>query len=378
MSANINRFQSKKILMVVANPSVSTTLGWPVGFWASELTHAWSEFHEAGHEVVVASPRGGRVELDALSDPRDASGYSADDVLSMGFLNTPRLAALFEDTSGISGPRAADFDALYVAGGQSPMFTFRSDAGLLALIREFYEGGKATALVCHGTCAPLEVKLADGTPLIRGRQMTGFANSEEDYADKVVGKKVMPFRIEDEARLPGANFVTAPARVPRPPPVAQAVAGAEVVFLTVPADVAVQAAGAAGNLSGKILVDCTNPVKFDAGGPVLAPPAEGSVPSALMAAYPGLRVVKAFNGFGAEFHLDPNVAGKPADMFMAGDDPDAKKVVGTLADRAGYKAIDAGPAPNAAHLEAMAVIWIHLAVKGSMGRHFTFQMTQRG
>ena len=160
-------------------------------------------------------------------------------------------------------------------------------------------------------------------------------------------------------------------------PVAQAVAGADVVFLTVPADVAVQAAGTAGNLSGKILVDCTNPVKFDAGGPVLAPPAGGSVAASLQAAYPGARMVKAFNGLGAEFHLDPNVAGKPADMFMAGDDPEAKKVVGALADRVGFRAIDARPVRNAAHLEAMAVVWIHLAVKGSMGRHFTFQLTPR-
>ena len=212
MTANINSFgKPRRILMVVANPAVSTTLGWPVGFWASELTHAWYEFTEAGYETVIASPQGGRVELDSLSDPRDASGYSAHDVLSMGFLSTPRLAALLEATPAIVQFRAAEFDALYVAGGQSPMFTFRDDAALRGLIRDFHEAGKVVAVVCHGTAALLDVTLSDGSPLIRGRHITGFANSEEDFADQVVGQKVMPFRIEDEAKKLGANFVAAPA-----------------------------------------------------------------------------------------------------------------------------------------------------------------------
>ena len=204
----------KRVLVVVANPSVSTTLNIPVGFWASELTHAWYEFREAGYEIEIASPSGGEVELDAMSDPRDASGYSADDVISMGFLNTPKLAALLEDTCKLADCDPKDYDAIYVAGGQSPMFTFREDEVLQARIREFFEAGKATAVVCHGTAALLETRLSDGEPLIKGRQMTGFANSEEDFADEVVGTKVMPFRIEDEARKRGANFVAGPAFKP--------------------------------------------------------------------------------------------------------------------------------------------------------------------
>jgi len=212
MSVNPNRFGApRRILVVVANPSKSTTLGWPVGFWASELTHAWYEFREAGYECTIASPAGGKVELDALSDPRDASGYSAEDVLSMGFLNTPGLVKLLEATPALSTLRQADFDALYIAGGQSPMFTFRENAALQKTIRAFWDAGKIVAAVCHGTAALLEVKLADGSPLIAGRHMTGFANSEEDFADQVVGQKVMPYRIEDAARERGANFAAAPA-----------------------------------------------------------------------------------------------------------------------------------------------------------------------
>src|SRR5262249_16720295 len=75
-------------LMVVANPTTSTTTGWPIGFWAAELTHPYYEFSQVRYDVTIASPDGGKVELDALSDPRDESKWSADDLISMGFLNT--------------------------------------------------------------------------------------------------------------------------------------------------------------------------------------------------------------------------------------------------------------------------------------------------
>ncbi|MBL8114402.1 MAG: type 1 glutamine amidotransferase domain-containing protein [Acidobacteria bacterium] len=204
----------KKILLVVANPAVSTTLGWPVGFWAAEMVHPWHAFTEVGYEVTLASPKGGKVDLDALSDPRDASGYSAHDILSMGFLSTPRLAALLDTTVPIASVTAADFDAIVVAGGQSPMFTFRGDAALARLFLDFHGLGKPAAALCHGTCLLLDLKRDDGTALIAGKTMTGFANVEEDYADHVVGQKVMPFRIEDEARALGANFVRAGAFAP--------------------------------------------------------------------------------------------------------------------------------------------------------------------
>ena len=206
--------KSKHILILVANPAVSTTLGWPVGFWAAELIHPYDDLTRAGHRVTIASPKGGRVELDAYSDPRDASGYSKDDTLSLSYLNQPEFVKLLDDTPSVSVLNPAAFDALIVAGGQSPMFTFRNHLALQKLFLAFLDTGKPSAALCHGTCLLLDLKLADGSPLIRGRKITGFANSEEDFADKVVGQKVMPFRIEDEARRLGADFVTAPAFQP--------------------------------------------------------------------------------------------------------------------------------------------------------------------
>lgn len=166
MSANINttRSRPKEILAVIANPSVSTTIGGPVGFWASELTHAYYEFVESGYEVTIASPNGGKCELDEFSDPRHGSGYSAHDLISMGFIHTPKLWALVENTKSLEEAKNKDFDAIYVAGGQSPIFTFEKEPRLHQLIAAFYEAEKPTAVVCHGTAALLDVKLSDGHP----------------------------------------------------------------------------------------------------------------------------------------------------------------------------------------------------------------------
>lgn len=206
--------KKRKILMVVASPSVSSTTGWPVGFWASELIHPYDAFVRRGYEVTIASPEGGNVELDAYSDPRDASGYSKDDLLSMEYLKRAEFYALLEKTARVSDLHEKDFDAIVVCGGQSPMFTFKGATGLQALFVDFFTSGKISAALCHGTSLLLYLKNSDGTPFAKGRKMTGFANSEEDYADKAVGQKLMPFRIEDEAKKHGAVFTTAPAFQP--------------------------------------------------------------------------------------------------------------------------------------------------------------------
>ncbi|MGH2824814.1 MAG: hypothetical protein ACRDLY_17700, partial [Thermoleophilaceae bacterium] len=100
--------------MVVANPATSTTTGWPVGFWASELFQPLYEFTEAGDDVTVASPDGGPVEVDGLSDPRDPSGYSAEDVLSLGYLSSGKHTALLKDTPRLSELDLDDYNAIVV------------------------------------------------------------------------------------------------------------------------------------------------------------------------------------------------------------------------------------------------------------------------
>jgi len=207
----------KRIALVIANPAVSTTTGWPVGFWWAELTHPYYVFTEHGYDVELFSPNGGACEADAMSDPSDASGYSASDLISQGFIHTPALRALVNNTRKVADLDVAAFDAIVVAGGQAPMFTFEQATALQQKFVAFYEAGKVTAALCHGTAILAFARLSNGEYLAKGKTVTGFANVEEDFADNAVwtygmlprDTHVMPWRIEDRLKALGANFVQA-------------------------------------------------------------------------------------------------------------------------------------------------------------------------
>jgi len=211
----VNPRAKKRIAIVIANPAVSTTTGWPVGFWWSELTHPYHAFVEAGYEVEVFSPDGGACAADAMSDPGDASGYSRTDLISQGFIHTPELKALVDDTKKVADLDVAAFDAIVVAGGQAPMFTFEGATALHAKFAAFFEAGKVAAALCHGCAILAYAKDRNGQHIAKGRTVTGFANVEEDFADDAVwgmgllprDKHVMPWRIEDKLKAIGANYV---------------------------------------------------------------------------------------------------------------------------------------------------------------------------
>lgn len=213
----VNPKSKKRVAIVIANPAVSATTGWPVGFWWAELTHPYYVFTEKGYEVEIFSPKGGKCEADGMSDPRDPSGYSASDLISMGFISTPSLAKLVTETRKVSEIDVKKFDAIVVAGGQAPMFTFEGATDLHKKFVEFYEAGKVAAALCHGVAILRYARLSNGELLAKGKTVTGFANVEEDFADNAVwsmnllsrDKHVMPWRIEDELKRLGVNYVQA-------------------------------------------------------------------------------------------------------------------------------------------------------------------------
>jgi putative intracellular protease/amidase len=198
----------RRVLLVASNPSVSAQTGWPIGFWWSELSHPYWELSQHGYKIDVASPDGGALEADSWSDPRDKSGYSADDLISLGFINSPEHAKLVEDSRPLADVEVGDYDAALFVGGQAPMYTFFNDERVHALVSSFYEAGKVTAVICHSTCMLLKTRLSDGRLLVEGKTWTGFANSEEQYADEFVNQRIQPFWIEDEAKkLDNTNFI---------------------------------------------------------------------------------------------------------------------------------------------------------------------------
>src|SRR5215207_7268927 len=186
----VNRKRSKRVAIVIANRAVSTTSGWPVGFWWSELTHPYFEFIDRGYEVEIFSPK-------------------------VGFKSLPHLAALVDNTKPVTALAIDAFDAIVVAGGQSPMFTFDKELELHRRFVEFYTTGKIAAVLCHGVAILRYASLPNGDYLAKGKTVTGFANVEEDYADNVVwqmgllprDKHVMPWRVEDELKKIGANYI---------------------------------------------------------------------------------------------------------------------------------------------------------------------------
>jgi putative intracellular protease/amidase len=199
-----------KILMVASSPSTSKQTGWPIGFWAAELTHPLRVFQEAGYEVELASTEGGKLMMDGYSNPTDASGYSAHDVISLGYMQQQWFNDMLANTRKLTDVHPADYVAIFLVGGQGPMYTFRGNHDLEKLFANFFESGKPTAAVCHSTALLLEAKKANGELLVNGKTWTGFADTEEEFADQAVGMKIQPYRIETEAKkIAGTTFKVA-------------------------------------------------------------------------------------------------------------------------------------------------------------------------
>lgn len=450
----------QRVVIIVANPGTASTTGWPVGFWASELFHPWQAFNEEGIEVTVASPDGGEVTLDALSDPDDPSGYSKDDQISRDFLSREDVSEQLKNTTAAASINHEAFDAIVVAGGQSPMFTFESATALHTLFQSFLNAGKPSATLCHGSCLLLYLKDESGEPAIEGRHITGFSNAEEDVVDNMVGQQVMPFRIESEARRLGARFEQAPvfssfairdgnlisgqqqnsgarvaelvlgalqeraslskklafigsgkvggalaarfadvgyhvtiaARNPesettkaalsrhsalKVADVGSAVAAADIIFLAVPFAAAENALKQRDAFSGKIVVDCTNPVGAGLTHGLESVRGGSEVIAELV---PEAHVVKAFTVYGYENFEDTDYSAysplRPV-MPVCGEDATSKALVCGLANSLGFEAVDVGNLSSALHLEHMTLLWIKMARAQGKGAGFTWGMLRR-
>jgi putative intracellular protease/amidase/thioesterase domain-containing protein len=207
--AQHNAGNKGKILMIASNPSVSKQTGWPIGVWYAELTHPYWVFSEAGYTTDIASLEGGEIKFDAFSDPEDPSKYAAFDYISLGFKKDESKMAMTKNTLKLSTVNPDDYKAIFVCGGQGPMYTMYNNAEIQKFFANFYLTGKPAAAICHGTCILLQTKLPNGKLLVDGKKWTGFASSEEQYADNYVGMKIQPFRIEDEARkMPGSKYIS--------------------------------------------------------------------------------------------------------------------------------------------------------------------------
>ena len=189
---------AKRILNVVTNVAHYDDPDHPTGLWLSELTHAWQVFDDHGFEQTLVSPAGGKVPLEprALKFPnydKTAKAWHAD----------PANMALLQNTLRPDEVDSTDYDAIYFTGGHAVMYDFPDSEGLQRITREIYERGDVVASVCHGYCGLLNTKLSDGSYLIAGKKMTGFAWLEEVLARV---DKLVPYNAEERAKQRGALY----------------------------------------------------------------------------------------------------------------------------------------------------------------------------
>lgn len=189
---------TKRILNVVTNVAHYEDPDHPTGLWLSELTHAWRVFDEHGFEQTLVSPAGGKVPL----EPR-ALKFPNFDKTAKAWRGDPAKMALLENTRSPDEIDSADYDAIFFTGGHAVMYDFPHSDGLQRITREIYERGDIVASVCHGYCGLLNTKLSDGSYLIAGKKMTGFAWQEEVLARV---SKLVPYNAEERAKQRGALY----------------------------------------------------------------------------------------------------------------------------------------------------------------------------
>ena len=187
----------RRILNVVTNVGQYDDPTHPTGLWLSELTHAWHVFDQRDYEQVLVSPAGGPVPL----EPRSLK-FPNYDKTAKSWRADPAKMALLGNTAAPDDVDSADFDAIYFTGGHAVMYDFPDSAGLQRLTREIWERGGVVSSVCHGYCGLLNTRLSDGSYLIAGKKMTGFAWREEELA-KV--DTLVPYNAEEESKKRGAR-----------------------------------------------------------------------------------------------------------------------------------------------------------------------------
>ncbi len=191
-----------KILIVLTSHSELGDTGKKTGFWVEEFAAPYYELADAGAEITLASPKGGQPPIDPKSEEAEAQTkftqrFDKDEPLKQKLAHTLKLSSV----------KASDYDAVFYPGGHGPLWDLTKDTHSIALIEAFHQQNKPIALVCHAPCALLNVKLPNGDLLIKGKNVTGFSDTEEAG---VKLSKVVPLLLEDELKKAGGHYSKGP------------------------------------------------------------------------------------------------------------------------------------------------------------------------
>jgi len=187
-----------KILIVLTSHDTLGDTGKKTGFWLEELAAPYYVFKDAGADLTLASPLGGQPPLDPRSDEPDAQ---SDD--TRRFKADAEASAALAATVKLSTVTIADYDAVFYPGGHGPLWDLANDRVSIGLIEAAIQAGKPVALVCHAPGVLRDVKTPDGQPLVAGKSVTGFTNTEEEAVQL---SKIVPFLVEDSLKQNGGAY----------------------------------------------------------------------------------------------------------------------------------------------------------------------------
>jgi len=186
-----------KVLMVLTSHDKLGDTGRKTGFWLEEFAAPYYTFLDAGAAVTVASPKGGQPPLDPMSDTPEGQTD-----LTRRFKQDPAAQVVLATTLFLADIYAVDYHAVFYPGGHGPMWDLAEDPHSIALIEAFYNAGKPVATICHAPGVLHRVKF-QGQPIVKGKRVTGFTNSEEEAVQLT---KVVPFLVEDELKRLGGLY----------------------------------------------------------------------------------------------------------------------------------------------------------------------------
>lgn len=191
-----------KLLMVLTSHEELGNTGRKTGFWLEEFAAPYYAFLEAGVDITVASPKGGQPPLDPKSDE---SSFQTEQ--PRRFHTDPAAQAVLSSTVPLASIWPDDFDAVFYPGGHGPLWDLAEDKGSIEIIESLYRSGKPVAFVCHAPGVLRHVKAVDGRPLVEGKKVTGFKNTEEDGVGLT---DVVPFLVEDVLKQNGGIYSSGP------------------------------------------------------------------------------------------------------------------------------------------------------------------------
>jgi len=191
-----------KVLIVLTSHDQLGNTGRKTGFWLEELAAPYYALKDAGAEIVLASPKGGQPPLDPKSNE---PAFQTDETRRFGA--DPQANAQLAATVRLDSVSQADFDTVFYPGGHGPLWDLAEDRHSVALIESFITAGKPVALVCHAPGVLRHAKTPEGSPLVEGKHVTGFSNTEEAAVELT---DVVPFLVEDELKAKGATYTKGP------------------------------------------------------------------------------------------------------------------------------------------------------------------------